>query len=102
MERTEDNLIDAINQIGTVYAGMDYDCGVVIYPSYADYRHNPNRDYAFIVSDEYTSYGDVYSYGANNNQIYKMDPHERDLVCDEIVQFIYGGGKYAAKQLTTA
>lgn len=102
MERTEENLMHAINQIGDAYAVIDNSCGVVIYPSYADYCHNPDRDYAFVVSDECTTYGDIYSYGSNDKQIYKMDPHERDLVCDEVVAFIYGGGKYAAKQPITA
>lgn len=101
IKRTDDNLAKALHGIGDVYVTRDKD-GVEVYPSYTEYEMDPVLGWGFLVNDECYSWADVFQYGYEDMQARKFNPDDLKRVTDEITAFIYGGGKYAAKQPITA
>ena len=90
IKRTDDNLAKALHGIGDVYVTRDKD------------EMDPVLGWGFLVNDECYSWADVFQYGYEDMQARKFNPDDLKRVTDEITAFIYGGGKYATKQLTTA
>lgn len=97
IKRTDDNLARALHGIGDVYVTHDND-GVEVYPNYAEYEVDPVLGWGFLVNDECYSWADVIQYGYEDMQARKFNPDDLKRVTDEITAFIYGGGKFAAKQ----
>lgn len=80
---------------------LDSKMGVLIYPKEA-VEEGRDAGWLIAVSGEGENIWDVMKYNFDQQIAADIDDEDGKRLSDRILEFIYGGGKYAAKQLTTA
>lgn len=80
---------------------LDSKMGVLIYPKEA-VEEGCDAGWLIAVSGEDESIGEVMKYNFDRDIAAGISDDDINRLADKIIEFIYGGGKYATKQLTTA
>lgn len=89
------------NTIPELAAILDQAYGVLIYDKTA-VEEGRQYDWLMAVSAQDTSLGEIMKYNFDQGLASDLDDKVINQLVDEVVEFIYGGGRYAAKQYTTA